>query len=141
MSAPQDTQNSSDRQASDLYTDERDESTIERCSPSIPRGAGPHATNLVPTPPNKQPKSSWIWKHGEAVTDLKDDLNKWLCRICYEEPSQGLVVCLPCEPTNQPIRHLVRCHGFDKFGNKRALKRSRDGEYRDGNVAVIIIKR
>ena len=75
------------------------------------------------------------------MTDLKDDLNKWLCRICYEEPSQSLIVCLPCEPTNQPIRHLVRCHGFDKSGNKHTLKRSRDGVHRDGNVAVMMIKR
>ena len=141
MSALSDFQNTPDQQASDSHADERDESTTARCSPTVFRGVGPYTTNLVPTPPNKQPKSSWIWKHGEAVTDLKDDLNKWLCRICYEEPSQSLIVCLPCEPTNQPIRHLVRCHGFDKSGNKHALKRSRDGEHRDGNVAVMMIKR
>ena len=62
------------------------------------------------------------------MTDLKDDVNKWLRRICYEEPSQSSIVCLPCEPTNQPIRHLVRCHAFDKSGRKYALMRSHDDE-------------
>jgi hypothetical protein len=38
--------------------------------------AGPRLANLVPTLPNKQPKSSWIWKYGKFVTDLKDGLNK-----------------------------------------------------------------
>ncbi|KAM0705434.1 hypothetical protein Q7P35_008224 [Cladosporium inversicolor] len=109
MSAPLDFRSTSEQKASEPYADERDGSTTAPHSPIILPGVGPHATNLVPTPPNKQPKSSWLWRHGEAVTDLKDDLNKWLCRICYEEPSQSLV-------------------------------RSRDGEHRDGNVAVMMIK-
>jgi hypothetical protein len=42
---------------------------------------------------------------------------------------------------NQPNRHLVRCHSFDKSGGKLTLKRSRDGGNSDGNVAVMMIKR
>ncbi|KAI6852164.1 hypothetical protein KC333_g8906 [Hortaea werneckii] len=141
MSARSNSQSTPDQQPGSSHGAKQDESTIARCSPTILCDAGPRATNLVPTPPNKQPKSSWIWRHGEAVTDLKDDLSKWLCRLCYEEPSQSLVVCLPCESTNQPIRHLVRYHGFDKSGGKHALKRSYDGGQPDGNVAVMMIKR
>jgi hypothetical protein len=75
------------------------------------------------------------------VTDLKDDLNKWLYRLYYEQPLQSLVVCLLYEPTNQPIRHLVRSHGFDKSGGKHALKPSHDSGNLDRNAAVIMIKR
>jgi hypothetical protein len=75
------------------------------------------------------------------VTDSKDDLNKWLCRLYYEEPSQSSVVCFPCQFTDQPIRHLVQCHAFDKSGGKHALKRSHDGADPNGNVAVMMIER
>jgi hypothetical protein len=104
--------------------------------------SGPRLANLVPTPPNKQPKSSWIWKHGEPVTDLKDGLNKWLCRLCYNDSTQSTIVCVPCEPTNQAIRHLVGSHHFDKHGNKAMCKRKRDDEQpQDGDVALMMIKR
>jgi hypothetical protein len=104
--------------------------------------AGPRLANLVPTPPNKKPKSSWIWKHGEPVTDLKDGLNKWLCRLCYDDSAQSTIVCVQCEPTNQAIRHLVGLHRFDKHGNKAMCKRQRDDEQQqDGNVALMIMKR
>lgn len=112
MSARSDLQNTLDQQPDDQHRDGQDESTIARYSSTILCGTGPRATNLVPTPPNKQPKSSCIWRHRKAVTDLKNDLNKWLYRLCYEKSSQSLVVCLPREPTNQPIRHLMRCHGL-----------------------------
>jgi hypothetical protein len=109
MSARSDSQSTPDQQPGDPHGAERVESTIAWCSPTILCDVRPRATNLVPTPPNKQPKSSCIWRHGEAVTDLKDDLNKWLCRLCYEEPSQklGRVLAMRTyEPANPSPRTM-----------------------------------
>jgi hypothetical protein len=50
--------------------------------------AGLHAANFVQTLPKKRPRSAWIWRHGEAVADMSDDLRKRLCWLYYEEPSQ-----------------------------------------------------
>ena len=47
------------------------------------------------------------------------------------------VVCLPSEPTNQALRHLMREHHFDESGRKVA-KRKRDDERQDGNVGDMI---
>jgi len=110
MSAPLDFRSTSEQQTSEPYADERDGSTTAPHSPIILRGVGPHATNLVPTPPNKQPKSSWIWRHGEAVTDLKDDLTisatrshrtAWSC-ACHANlrASRSVTSCDATDPTN-----------------------------------------
>jgi hypothetical protein len=40
------------------------------------------------------------------MTRLKDSSSRWLCRICYENPTvqpAEPVVCLPSEPTNQAL--------------------------------------
>ena len=81
MSARSNSQSTPDQQPGSSHGAKQDESTIARCSPTILCDVRPRATNLVPTPPNKQPKSSWIWRHGEAVTDLKDDLSLSLIHI------------------------------------------------------------
>lgn len=99
--------------------------------------AGKRLSGYLPTPPHKQPKRSWVWLHGEPLTRLKDNSSRWLCRICYDNLTVQPLVCLPSEPTNQAIRHLMREHRFDETGNKLA-KRKREDEHQDGNVGDMI---
>lgn len=99
--------------------------------------AGIRLSGYLPTPPHKQPKRSWIWLHGEPITRLKDNSSRWLCRICFESPTVQPLVCLPSEPTNQALRHLMKEHHFDESGSKLA-KRKREDEQQDGNVAEMI---
>lgn len=96
---------------------------------------GPRLSGYKPTPPGKQPLTSWVWRHGEPVTRIKDGRSLWLCRLCYEQPgSQGLEL-RSAKSTNRPRDHLVDRHRFNEKGEKLpegSKKRKRgDGQQQD----------
>jgi hypothetical protein len=74
-----------------------------------------------PTPPGKKDNSSWVWVHGEAITDHKTSMRRWMCKICYNDP---VLSRKPFEkwirdahPVNYAKRHMA-VHGYDEAGNK-----------------------
>ncbi|GAB7336440.1 hypothetical protein MBLNU13_g09736t1 [Cladosporium sp. NU13] len=76
-----------------------------------------------PTPPGKKDNSSWVWVHGEAITDHKTSTRRWMCKICYDDP---VLSRKPFEkwireahPVNYAKRHMAS-HGYDEAGNKTA---------------------
>ncbi|KAF4547224.1 Hypothetical protein D9617_52g060450 [Elsinoe fawcettii] len=79
-----------------------------------------------PTPPGKKDNSSWVWKHGEAITDHKTSTRRWMCKICYDDP---VLRRKPFEkwireahPVNYARRHMAS-HGYDEAGDKTADNR------------------
>lgn len=67
------------------------------------------------TPPSKKKSTSWIWKHGEAITRLKDAHKFWLCQFCYKDTPQKLVI-RRADATSHGQRHLIEQHQFDATG-------------------------
>jgi hypothetical protein len=97
---------------------------------------------FVPTPPTKRPTTSWVWRHGHAVS-FKDDQNNlspmWLCRLCYTSvvaakadakvvPGDDFI--FPANPTNIHMRHMETKHHYQSDGtlstesHKRPKKRT-----------------
>lgn len=81
-----------------------------------------------PTPPGKKDNSSWVWVHGEAITDHKTSTRRWMCKICYDDP---VLSRKPFEkwireahPVNYAKRHMAS-HGYDEAGNKAADNRGK----------------
>jgi hypothetical protein len=91
----------------------------------------------VQNPPNKQPKSSWIWSRDQSEGRIQQIALPSLLRGAIAKLGRVLAMRTYEPPNLSPIR----CHGFEKSGGKHALKRSRDGGHPDGDVAVMMIKR
>ena len=69
-----------------------------------------------PTPPAKKRYISWIWKHGEPITRVRDGQTLWMCRNCFNNNVEGLVV-KAANPTTTAQRHMVDFHDYDFQGN------------------------
>lgn len=90
---------------------------------------GPLLRDWLPTPGAKRGKESWIWAHGESITNKKADKRHWLCRLCYnKEGTSKTVVTLPTPPTTPAIRHLVKEHSFGEDGTMRLPKRKANSQ-------------
>lgn len=84
---------------------------------------------FVPTPPNKRPKRSWIWKdkdgivHGEPITKRSTGQSLWLCKHCYNKEPQKVVYTCRAEPTTAAQRHLAE-HGYNLDGTKQTKRKA-----------------
>jgi hypothetical protein len=83
---------------------------------------------FIPTPPTKRPTTSWVWRHGHAISKRVSPQKlspKWLCKICYtkavERKSDIKITSesdfmFPANPTSVPIRHMESEHQYQSDG-------------------------
>jgi hypothetical protein len=98
---------------------------------------GNRLQGFKPTPPNKRPPQSWVWKdgHGEALSREVTGEKFWLCRRCYDNKSQSKVILIK-DHTTRIHRHMAT-HGFDSEGNQRETpERARQAS--QNNVANLL---
>lgn len=67
------------------------------------------------TPPSRKRPRSWIWRHGEAITRVRDGVKCWLCRFCYHDDQEAVVITT-AEPTTMAQRHLIDKHYYNSKG-------------------------
>jgi len=89
-----------------------------------------------PSIPSKTPSTSWIWKHGEALTKTELEKKYWMCRRCYQDsvhyPLTDYV--LSADPTTLGIRHM-KTYGFDKDSKPLLGKKCKYKDVSDGTSA------
>lgn len=81
--------------------------------------------HFAPTPPSRVQSSSWVWKHGEAISDARTGVTYWMCRTCYDKSpaDRRVVFCRrTSKGTNQLRRHMSQ-HGYNEDGSMKSRKR------------------
>lgn len=87
---------------------------------------GDRLLGYSPTPPTKFGKRKWIWDYGESISRNSDGEPHFLCRICWDDPTQSKRTLTLAHATL--IRRHLYTHGFNKDGTRTEKKRKRDSE-------------
>ena len=87
----------------------------QRTKSGILLGSG-RTAGYIPSEPSKKKPTIWVWRHGDAITRVSAGKKLWLCRICYNKTTEGLIT-FQADPTTGPRRHLVDNHHYDYSGD------------------------
>jgi hypothetical protein len=78
------------------------------------------------TSPTKFGKRKWMWDYGESISRNLDGEPHFLCRICWDDPTQSKRTLTPAHATL--IRRHLYTYGFNKDGARTEKERKRDSE-------------